>query len=336
MAHEIGTSDGLVLHKNAAWHGLGVVVEDAPTPREALILAGLEWGVDQQKLFTESNGLRVPIDTHVANMRMDTGELLGVVSSHYKPVQNADVADFCEALLEDSIVRCESVGSIRNGKKVWFLLKGEGFDVANGDGIFPYIMVANGHDGLTSYQIIPTTVRVVCSNTLHMVIPRGSQLGTAAISIKHTTNVMTRIEEARKALRSYGKAMEATKDAITTLVAKDVNNEMVQQFFLESYTADFGEIPINPKDRKQSNACDRALSAWQSFTRRFDDERKIAGSNMWNALNAYTRLIQHDKKSRGSDDENRVIKRIDSNLFGLNQQRSQSALIRALTMATAG
>ena len=36
------------------WHGLGVVVEEAPSSEEALRLAGLDWRVVQKSLYTNS------------------------------------------------------------------------------------------------------------------------------------------------------------------------------------------------------------------------------------------------------------------------------------------
>lgn len=36
------------------WHGLGVIVEDAPSSKDALRLAGLDWRVVQKPLFTDS------------------------------------------------------------------------------------------------------------------------------------------------------------------------------------------------------------------------------------------------------------------------------------------
>ena len=35
------------------WHGLGVRVEEAPTSADALRLAGLDWEVAQEPIFTE-------------------------------------------------------------------------------------------------------------------------------------------------------------------------------------------------------------------------------------------------------------------------------------------
>jgi len=43
LAHEITETDNLVLAGKPAWHGLGVVTENAPTPMDAIRLAGLDW-----------------------------------------------------------------------------------------------------------------------------------------------------------------------------------------------------------------------------------------------------------------------------------------------------
>ncbi len=336
MAHQIERNDGLVMHRRGAWHGLGITTDEEFTPLEGLKLADLDYGMIQKALYTKNSmGEFVQETTHVANYRADEDLLLGIVTSGYYPVTNYDMAVFCENLIEEGQVKCETVGSVQNGKKVWFLLKGEDFEVANGDGIMPYCLVSNGHDQKTSFRVTPTTVRAVCSNTLHMVIPRTDtgELGKSAIVLHHTQNIMERIEEARAAIRHYNLATEETKQVIKTLSTKDMNHEDVQQFFLESYTADFGEIPANPQNKIEHNQRDRAMSALGSFSQRFDDERSIAGASMWNAYNAYSGLIQHDKKARGKDDPDRVEKRVYSNMFGLNSTRCENALQRAYSAA---
>lgn len=37
------------------WHGLGTIVMEAPMSEEALKLAGLDWNVVQEPIFTDSN-----------------------------------------------------------------------------------------------------------------------------------------------------------------------------------------------------------------------------------------------------------------------------------------
>ena len=110
MSHEITENDNVVLHKNSAWHGLGKVVADAPTPHEALVAAGMDWEVDQYDLsatlaiepptgtFGPAGIKRVAVPSHIANVRRDTGEVLGIVGQGWTPIQNREMADFCEAL----------------------------------------------------------------------------------------------------------------------------------------------------------------------------------------------------------------------------------------------
>jgi phage/plasmid-like protein (TIGR03299 family) len=343
MAAGILENDNAIYHEEAAWHGLGIVVKGAdaaPTPRGGLKQIGAEWEVEQRVLFTYDNfGNVIEVPTHVGNYRADKGNLLGVVSTDYEPIQNVVMADFCEALLAEAMdtVRCESIGTLYNGKRVWFLLKGKDFAVANGDGIFPYICVSNGHDGKSAFRVTPTTIRVVCKNTLGMVVPEfeTGKLGDSAFMVRHIGDVRKRVEEARLALKHYGKTLEENKKLADTLANKPVTSEEVQAFFLACYTADFGDIPANPKDKREESKVLKSQSAFNSFAKRFDDERSIAGASWWNAFNAYSGLVQHDQKARGKDDVVRVERRVDSNLFGLAQDRTQAALKRAFKAAIA-
>jgi len=339
MSHEITKTDNVVMHSQPAWHGLGIVVEDAPTPREALTIGGIDWGVQNRPVYTkDDDGNEIEVEGTRANYRADTGELLGVVGSKFPVVQNVDLADFCSALLEEDkkeTVRCETVGSIRGGKQIWFLLKGSPFAIHNGDELFPYLLVSNGHDGTHPIRVTPTTIRTVCSNTLHMVIPHydTGELGDSAIVIRHTANAMERLQEARNALKHYKVTLEDNRSLAEFLAKKELDKKALTEYFLENYSTDFGAIPNNPKTKVEQNRKDRAESAFASFTRRFDDERSIAGTSYWNAINAYSGLMQHDRKTRGQTDEERVLNRVESNLFGLSQYRTQEALKRAFALA---
>lgn len=343
MAHELMQLDGLALARQPAWHGLGIVLPEDFSPHQGIIYAGADYGVDQRTIYTfDDAGNKVIVPTHMANYRRKRNPdeptvCYGVVSAKYHIIQNFEVADFCEALLEeaDGKVMCETVGTIRNGAKIWFLLKGEPFQVAKGDEMFPYILVSNGHDGSTTFRVTPTHVRAVCSNTLHATIPREDtgELGDAAICIRHTVNVMERVEEARMALKEYANRMTVEKQTIETLVKKDVNTQMIQQFFTELYTEEFGDVPAEAKGKVDENRQERCKSALASFMKRFDDEKEIAGATMWNALNAWTGTVQHDLKARGTDDLDRYRKRVESNMFGLNAERTLRAKSLAYKMA---
>ena len=265
MGHEIDKHDNVLLVKERAWHGLGVVVPDAVRPTEALPLIGAEWGVRQLKLKAfDDDGTEFVLDDYLLNVRSDLVSnegKLGVVSSGYQVFSNYQVAEFCEALgtLNEeglSNVKVETVGTIRNGKKVWFLLKGEEFQVAKGDAIFPYLLVSNGHDGVTGLRVTPTTIRVVCSNTLHAVIGwdgAGSQTKaqSAAIAVEHIGDLTAKIEAAKLAIASYGNAMNDTRKYMEFLASKEINVKKLAHFFAENYNRDFRPVDMSSEEKKQ-------------------------------------------------------------------------------------
>lgn len=348
MAHEITSNDKVVLHSTPAWHGLGLVVPDSLTPREASQMVFPFTVVQKTPFYAGIDGERIVAEGFKINVRLNhnqdprdpsngNGQQLGTVSENYKVIQPLEMADFCEALSETGGVKIETAGSIRSGGRLWFLLKGEAFDVAVADKMMPYLLVSNGFDGGSCFRVTPTTVRVVCSNTLHAVIPRTDtgELLSSAISIRHTSNIMERIEEAKLALKNYGKSLEKTKDMINTLVKKEVTSDEVKKFFLECYTEQIGDIPVNAKNGHEERRVAKAQSAFNSFSKRFDDEKAIAGTNMWCAANAWSGLVQHDKKSKGADDADRIEKRVDQNLFGLGQERTLAAFQKAFRFALA-
>lgn len=77
------------------WHGLGTKVEDAPTSVDALRLAGLDWNVMQESIFTETGDA---IAGYRVNIRDRDRKVLGVVSDRYKIIQNREAFAFTDTL----------------------------------------------------------------------------------------------------------------------------------------------------------------------------------------------------------------------------------------------
>lgn len=69
------------------WHGLGTIVMEAPTSADALRLAGLDWEVVQEPIYTVS---KEKVEGYRVNVRDSDRKVLGVVSDRYKVVQNVD------------------------------------------------------------------------------------------------------------------------------------------------------------------------------------------------------------------------------------------------------
>ena len=99
------------------WHGLGTKVMEAPKSKEALKIAGLDWKVVQEPVFTET---KEKIEGYRVNVRDTDRKVLGVVTDRYKVIQNEEAFAFTDALLGEG-VRYETAGSLQGGKKVWLL-----------------------------------------------------------------------------------------------------------------------------------------------------------------------------------------------------------------------
>lgn len=52
--------------RQVPWHGLGVRVQDAPSSKDALVMAGLDWEVQQKERRTEES---TPVQGYYANVR---------------------------------------------------------------------------------------------------------------------------------------------------------------------------------------------------------------------------------------------------------------------------
>lgn len=305
MAHEITSTDGLVLTGQRAWHGLGRVVESAPTPREALELAGLGWSVVESAGVSgpvELGGemVRLATDTHKLLVRSDSREVLGVVEDGYKPVQNAELAEFAAALADEGdVCRVESAGSIRGGKRVWFLVRGESFSVGSWgkDEVHRYLLIANGHDGSLAVTCQPTSIRVVCSNTLHMSLGRGK---ATAVRFKHEGDVASKLDEARRALKLFHATGKEFAETARNLSARTMSRDELQRFYLDVYSAVEEPLPAAPKTDRERRAVRDAHQVIGQWARNFDRERSLAGETAWNALNSVTRWVDHQRNYRAA------------------------------------
>lgn len=125
------------------WHGLGTKVEEAPTSTDALRLAGLDWQVIQEPIYTDT-GER--ISGYKANVRDSDRKVLGVVTDRYKIIQNQEAFAFTDSLLGEG-VRYETAGALQEGRKVWLLARLPREYIISGERISPYLVFSNTHDG---------------------------------------------------------------------------------------------------------------------------------------------------------------------------------------------
>jgi phage/plasmid-like protein (TIGR03299 family) len=338
MSHEITSTDSLLLRRHEAWHGLGRVIEDDLSAVQACTAAGLDWEVNPWPIWAENpvTGERFRVETHFANVReIQTPEgaipqSLGVVGRGYKVCQNRELAEFVDALQQTGEVVTETCGSIRGGKNVWFLLRGDAYDFG-GDQSFSYLLAANAHDGSRAIELVPTDIRVVCRNTLSAVIgdlDTGDWKG-AAIRVNHTGELSRKLDEARVAIREYRSICQRSRDLYGRLADTPVGEDAAVEYFSGQYAAAF-QAWDGTGEKKQQTRLKNQQKAAAAFLERFRSEAKqFGGTTAWLALNAWTGYVQHDRRAIGKTDAEARESRLRSQLFGVGARRSQGAIVDA-------
>lgn len=300
MAHNIETmfSAGRV----KPWHyeetkEVTKLIQEAPTSKEALHLAGLDWEVQQTPVFTES-GLEIP--NYKANVRSTDKSVLGIVSDRYKIVQNTEAFEFTDEIVgetEDGVVKYETAGSLYGGRKIWLLAKMPMQKIL-GDEVEPYMCFTNSHDGSGAIRICMTPIRVVCNNTLNMALAGAKRQW----STKHVGDMQSKLEEAKMCLQMADAYMMGLADEADRLANAKLRREQLDEILDEMFP-----IEDNASDRKKRNV---QTIKDDFFVAYFMPDIAQFRDTAWGAVNAMSDLVTHatPKRNTASYNENRWSK----------------------------
>ena len=296
MAHEIEAEDGAVFAQQT-WHGLGKYVGDAMSPTEAMNIAGLGWSVHKAPVYSSFQGQEIFGEDMVALIREDNKKILSIQSDQYKIVQNEEVFDLCYALGND--VKVESAFSMGNGKKTVVLLKASTFYVRGGDdGVSEYMALLNSHDGTLALSALPTSVRIVCANTLRMALKGNSG---KMYKVTHNGELSDKVSAMRTALTRFAKTRDTFEEQVTALAYTPLTSQQIKSFWLDMWGKMEEPVVANPSNAKEHTNREQALYAISAWSNTFDSERKDLSlePTAWLAANAVTNWVQKRVPTRG-------------------------------------
>lgn len=299
MAAEVET---MFYVRETPWHGLGVKVMEAPTSKDALWLAGLDWNVVQEEIYTENGNL---VSGFKANVRDTDKKVLGVVTDRYKVVQNEEAFAFTDSLLEEG-VRYETAGSLQGGRRVWLLARLPQKYIIAGETISPYLVFSNTHDGSGAVKVAVTPIRVVCNNTLNLALNTAKR----SWSIIHTGNVMDKMEEAKNTLFMASDYMDELGKEFENLRRKKLTDKQVLEYI---------NLLLPLEDNASSQQKKNILRMQDNLKIRYFDapDLKDVGNNAYRFVNAAADLAGHEdplRKTAGYK-EQLFARTIDGNPF---------------------
>ena len=208
--------------------------------------------------------------------------LLGIVGNRYRIVQNREAFDFLDGLLQDGVMRYESAGALRGGRIVWLLARLPSVDtIAEGDDTLRYVLFNTSHDGSASIHAIPTSVRVVCANTL--------RIATAGdIGFRHTANVASKLEFAKKYLSQFDEKFTLFRDKARTLATRRYSPDDAKGYIETLFP------PVKEIGRSRSIRENKVNAVRANFRNSRQSIPSIKGT-WWSLFNAVTEAVDHER-----------------------------------------
>lgn len=269
--------------RETPWHGLGTRVIEAPDSREALFVAGLDWKVLQEPIYTETEEL---IEGYKANVRDSDRRVLGVVTDRYKVIQNEEAFAFTDALLGEG-VRYETAGSLQGGRKVWMLAHMPHEYIISGEHISPYLLFSNTHDGSGAIKVALTPIRVVCNNTLNLALSTAKR----SWSMIHTGDIKEKMQEAQDTLFMAEKYMDSLGKEFENLRMKKITDKQVM---------DYIEVLLPMEDSTTPQQAKNIRRLREDLKMRYFDAPDLqdVGKNAYRFVNAVSDFATHAEPLR--------------------------------------
>ena len=306
------------------WHRLGNQLPPKQPIEVWAEKAGMEWQIRETpvRYLTEQAGALGSIlsfDDQKVLYRSDTKVPLSVVSSRYQVVQPKAVLEFYRDLTEVSGFELETAGVLKEGRKFWALARtGKSMALKGNDVVNGYLLLATSCDGSLATTATPTTIRVVCNNTLTIALNGAS----SAIKVPHSTSFDA--QAVKKQLGIAVSQWDSFMYSMKTLSERKVKNHEAMNYFLKVLCQ-----PDRALDQTAVLTNERALKKVQSMYegQGHGAELLSASGTAWGLLNAVTEFVDHEKRARSQEF------RLDSAWFGQGAALKQRALQHALQLA---
>ena len=305
--HEIEITNGqadIAFVGETPWHRLGQNLQAGADISEWAKAAGLAHKVHASPVhYMDDDGvMQLNADRNVL-YRSDNKKALGVVGNRYNVVQPSTILDFFAKLAETNKFTLEVAGALNGGKRIWALARvGEGAPVIGSDVVLPYILLATSYDGSMATVAQPTTVRVVCNNTIQMALSEGQ---VNRIAIPHNKQF-----DAREVRLDLGIAMDSFDRFMIDarkLAKTEVNDTFAMHFLKTLLPAgvstknEGGSKIVTPIPVEETKAFLDIMTLYRGEA--LGSDLPEARGSAWQLLNACTQYVDH---VAGRNDDTRM------------------------------
>lgn len=334
MAHNIENRNGVYSfaftgERSEIWHRLGQELDASATREEWLRAAGMTYHVEKVPAIASLSGDAfnhlAPEDRFVETdkkflARQDNGHILGIAGDGYQVVQPADVWNWFEQYITvDDRFHIDAAGVLGSGERLWITARFNGsLDVA-GDRHLARLLMSTSFDASQATRNEATMTRAVCANTL-----RAAHMSAKAL-VKTRHNTRFDGAQVAKELGQIAQSFAEFKAMGDAMAAQSMTRDSVQSFF-----ATLLGVAPDAKASEISTRTKNIAHDLASSYRRTQHERNTQRDDVWTALQAVTRYVDHDRTVRNAPDE--TVGRFDSGTFGSGDAMKGKAMALLLPL----
>lgn len=226
--------------------------------------------------------------------------------------------EFYRDLTESAGYELETAGVLKGGRKFWALARsGLSTSLKGQDAVNGYLLLATSCDGSLATVATPTTVRVVCNNTLTIAVDGMTQ----GVRVPHSTEF-----DARRVKQQLGISVSQWDDFMVRMKAlaeRKISRDEARAYF-QAVICNAEEPLDDPSRLPNYRALNRVQKLYHGEGRGAD--LCTARDTAWGLLNAVTEYVDHEKRARSND------YRMDSAWFGQGANLKDKALASALAL----
>lgn len=296
MAHNLNVYNGqhVYMGKDPAWHQKGTVLGRFFSWREILEHGGFNFQVAKMQLINPIT--YEPIDSF-GTFRTDNMDFLGNVGAAYEVIQHVESFELVDAIINSKDgAHYSTAGVLGKGERVWGLADLSLTVKVGDDKSQVYLFMLTSHDGSMSLIFKIVVTRVVCANTVRLAL---SEKTTNQFIIRHTKNAQNRIAAAHETLSAIESETMSVEEKLNMLNGK----KMVKASFMTLMDKLF------PNESEEKGPSDIKIKRMEEILARYELNDNNAfpeqRGTAYNALNAVTGWVDHDREVRGGDPERR-------------------------------
>jgi phage/plasmid-like protein (TIGR03299 family) len=169
-------------------------------------------------------------DSHKVLYRTDTGDYLSTVSKQYHLHTIEQVTLAAARVVKQGGYEMATVGSLRDGKEIWFQAKTDDDVTIAGEQFNRYVLLGTSYDKTTLSHSGCTDVAVVCNNTLQMALRHSRNV----FKLSHRNDFNE--DYLIGSLEELGEQQERNAEIIEELAASTITEDGRREYFSEVAT----------------------------------------------------------------------------------------------------